>query len=364
MPSGGQIPGQSPGLRLQANTPGVRDVGNANISGTMIAGAGVFPGPASVRNQTGDTQGQGAGNPNVNIGDQNVWTTTGANGPFTCVAIGFAVKIQQSPGGNMFQGAIAIGNNATVGSSGGVAIGEFAKNGDYTNSNGEGGGVVIGSSSYTVNWGTQSAGNPILIGVNNYINHVQGSAWLARQDIMIGNSNHHNITAGGALGNCIIISNTGQQMTNCSNMIIIDNNQDTWNFPRGFNTQSNQIIIGNSTHTSVQIGAKTFSNGIIGQVQKIADTAYTVLATDGTVIYTSISAARIVTLPTAAAFGVGARILVNDASGSASGVNTITLTRAGADTINAGTTSVINVAYGCKELQSDGVSKWTVIRSI
>lgn len=37
MPTGGQIPGQSPGLRLQANTPGVQDTGNANVSGVIYA---------------------------------------------------------------------------------------------------------------------------------------------------------------------------------------------------------------------------------------------------------------------------------------------------------------------------------------
>jgi len=51
-------------------------------------------------------------------------------------------------------------------------------------------------------------------------------------------------------------------------------------------------------------------------------------------------------------------------SGNASAVNTITLTRVGTDTINGALTSAIITAFGSRELMSDGVGKWTVLRSL
>jgi hypothetical protein len=44
-----------------------------------------------------------------------------------------------------------------------------------------------------------------------------------------------------------------------------------------------------------------------------------------------------------------------------SGGNTATLTRAGADTINGGTTLALNAANPVRRLKSDGVSAWTSV---
>lgn len=43
------------------------------------------------------------------------------------------------------------------------------------------------------------------------------------------------------------------------------------------------------------------------------------------------------------------------------GSNTVTLTRAGADTINGGTTLALNAANPVRRLKSDGVSAWTSV---
>jgi hypothetical protein len=136
------------------------------------------------------------------------------------------------------------------------------------------------------------------------------------------------------------------------------------NGPGPNSVPTNTIQIGDATNTSVKIGPFDFSNGQAATLRSVADAPTTITATDGTVQYSSITAARIVTLPAANAVPPGFRILVIDASGSASAVNTITLTRAGADTINGGTTAAIVNPYGCRELVSDGISKWTVIRSL
>ena len=96
-------------------------------------------------------------------------------------------------------------------------------------------------------------------------------------------------------------------------------------------------------------------------MQTVADANSTVAIGDGAVGYTSITAARTVTLLAANTYFPGQKILVLDISGSCSSTNTITPTRAGSDTINGATTQAISTAYGSMTLISDGVSKWTVI---
>jgi hypothetical protein len=126
----------------------------------------------------------------------------------------------------------------------------------------------------------------------------------------------------------------------------------------------NMILIGNPNQTLVQIGPYRIGTST-GPVQKSADQNVDLTTSkNGTVIFTSITAARTVQLPAANSVPAGYKVLVSDASGSSSGVNTITILRAGADTINAGTSTAVNSAYGCREVQSDGVSKWTVTGSI
>lgn len=105
-----------------------------------------------------------------------------------------------------------------------------------------------------------------------------------------------------------------------------------------------------------QVGASldarsTFSNA-----------AYTVLATDRYVAQIgTLSATRTATLPAASAYPAGRELVVADESGTVTAANVITIARAGSDLID-GTTSVdITKPYGFRRLQSDGVSKWTVV---
>lgn len=95
----------------------------------------------------------------------------------------------------------------------------------------------------------------------------------------------------------------------------------------------------------------------------VSDTAYTATMGDSVIAYASITAARAVTLPAASAFPVGQRLTIVDESGSASATNTITINRAGADTINGAASQVINQARGYIALVSDGSSKWTIVDS-
>lgn len=90
----------------------------------------------------------------------------------------------------------------------------------------------------------------------------------------------------------------------------------------------------------------------------VADANYTALATDRVISWTSITAARVLTLPAASALNAGQELIIGDISGACSASNTITITRAGSDTIDGAATEVIAAAYAKRRLISDGVSKW------
>ncbi len=93
----------------------------------------------------------------------------------------------------------------------------------------------------------------------------------------------------------------------------------------------------------------------------IADANYTATASDQLVAYTSITAPRTVTLPAASAYPIGQLLRVVDESGGCSATVTLTIARAGTDTIDGATSAVVAAAYGFVWLESDGVSKWTVV---
>lgn len=100
-------------------------------------------------------------------------------------------------------------------------------------------------------------------------------------------------------------------------------------------------------------GRTTFSNA---DATISAGTHY--LAQIGT-----LSAARTVTLPAASAVPAGFELIVADESGTVTATNTIIITRAGSDTVNGGTSTTLNTAYGRTTLISDGTSKWTLATS-
>lgn len=93
----------------------------------------------------------------------------------------------------------------------------------------------------------------------------------------------------------------------------------------------------------------------------VADVAYTVLLTDCVIAYTSISAARVVTLPNAAAWPYGRALVIYDTSGSASSTNKISIAPNGANTINGSnsTQAVITVPYGAVTLYAENTN-WAV----
>ncbi len=101
----------------------------------------------------------------------------------------------------------------------------------------------------------------------------------------------------------------------------------------------------------------------VAQRTAVADASYTALVTDRLIAVTALTAARTVTLPSAAAYPTGTYLTIVDESGAASATNTITLARAGTDTINGATSAQIASAYGYIALESNGASRWTIIDS-
>lgn len=77
----------------------------------------------------------------------------------------------------------------------------------------------------------------------------------------------------------------------------------------------------------------------------------------------TLTAARTWTLPLANAAGAPPYIMVIDEVAGINGANTLTLARAGSDTINGATSLVLNTARSFVVLARDGVSGWSVLRA-
>lgn len=72
---------------------------------------------------------------------------------------------------------------------------------------------------------------------------------------------------------------------------------------------------------------------------------------------TALTAGRTLTLPSANDLQDGDELIIQDESGSA-GTHTITISRAGTDTINGGTSVTITSNYGRRVLIKRGSGKW------
>lgn len=90
-----------------------------------------------------------------------------------------------------------------------------------------------------------------------------------------------------------------------------------------------------------------------------ANVNYTIQSSDRAVSQVgTMTASRTLTLPAAQSLPAGEAIFIYDLSGTVTNVNTLVITRSGADTINGGTSITIGTAYGGLTLTSDGLNKW------
>jgi hypothetical protein len=118
---------------------------------------------------------------------------------------------------------------------------------------------------------------------------------------------------------------------------------------------------GSSWTTAIALDATTGTPTFANQRTAVSDVNYSALATDRTIAFTSITAARTVTLPAANAYPAGTRLTVVDESGGCSATITITLNRAGSDLINGATSAVLSTAYGYLAIESNGSNAWTIV---
>lgn len=115
---------------------------------------------------------------------------------------------------------------------------------------------------------------------------------------------------------------------------------------------------GSAFNTGILIDAATGAVTLGNARTAVSDANYTALATDREIAYTALTAARTVTLPAASAYPAGTDLLLVDESGACSATNTITISRAGSDTIDGRTGTTLATAYGYLRLRCDGASKW------
>jgi len=110
------------------------------------------------------------------------------------------------------------------------------------------------------------------------------------------------------------------------------------------------LIIDNAT------GAVTLGNGLT----EVSDSNYLALATDRTISYSALTAARVITLPSAASYPAGQHLTIADFAGLATSANTLTINTAGSDTINGVASTVLDASHAFIRLICDGVAKWLV----
>ena len=127
-----------------------------------------------------------------------------------------------------------------------------------------------------------------------------------------------------------------------------------------FDTSNNRIV----ANDGVTVGGYPIPK--LSEVQTnsrtaISDAAYTALLTDRLVAYTTLTAARTITLPAANTYPTGTRLVIIDESGNCSTTKTLTAAAAGTDTIDGAISAIVNQAYGFTGLESNGAGQWTII---
>jgi hypothetical protein len=93
----------------------------------------------------------------------------------------------------------------------------------------------------------------------------------------------------------------------------------------------------------------------------LQDASYTANGNDHAIVMATLTVPRGVTLPAAAQYAPGQRLLIVDQSGSCSSTNTITITPRAGDLINGVGSAVLQQAYDFRGLISDAVSRWTIV---
>jgi hypothetical protein len=124
---------------------------------------------------------------------------------------------------------------------------------------------------------------------------------------------------------------------------------------------NNRMIVGDGATVGGFPAAK-LSETLTNTRRAVSDAATAATASDRTIAYTALTAARIVSLPAASTYPTGTTLTVVDESGACSSTLAISLAPNGTDTIDGlNSSAIISVAYGSIGLMSNGVSKWVVV---
>jgi hypothetical protein len=130
----------------------------------------------------------------------------------------------------------------------------------------------------------------------------------------------------------------------------------------GFITNTNELSIGTTT-VGGTIRNTQFVGGTVNMIATaikrttVSDAAYSVLTTDYLIAYTTLTAARTVTLPTAVGV-TGQEYIIKDESGNAV-TNHITIATTSSQTIDGASTASIITAYGVVRVYSNGAQWFT-----
>ena len=125
--------------------------------------------------------------------------------------------------------------------------------------------------------------------------------------------------------------------------------------------QAGQGINNGYLQGDVRTDNKQGTGFFIGHVQTVGDASVAITADVDTVrLTTTLTAPRVLTLPAASAFKTNRTIRILDPIGAVSSTNTISVARAGSDTVNGGTSNVVALAnpYLSAVITSDGTSQW------
>lgn len=125
-------------------------------------------------------------------------------------------------------------------------------------------------------------------------------------------------------------------------------------------TTNNRVTVHDGSTAGGWPAAK-LSEVITNSRTAVSDAAYAALATDRSIAYTALTAARTVTLPASSSYPTGTALTIFDESGACSATNVLTIARSGTDTIDGATSASIATPYGYLALESNGAGKWTVI---
>ena len=125
-------------------------------------------------------------------------------------------------------------------------------------------------------------------------------------------------------------------------------------------TTTNRVVVQDGATAGGWPAAKLSETQTIGRTG-VADASYSAAATDRSIAYTALTAARTVTLPAASSFPAGCEMTIADETGNCSATKSITVASAGTDTIDGVANSVLAAAYAGLVLKCNGSNQWTIL---